>query len=191
MGLVQSATSLKWKNHRKKIRECILVIAKYILSSPFLFKTGSTISQEGLLLRIEAGNDMSQASFCWCNVSVALFLPEFKNIHFTISGESFNNQPILSNDSPIEIVKSDEETPLSPMESNQQPRMISKEGPRTEAEIFNEEDQELAEHAKLNIIDTLHNLDMTDHDQQPAIESFLQEDVSTYHTRFNNDYLKK
>ena len=77
------------------------------------------------------------------------------------------------------------------METNQQPKMIPKEGPRTEAEIVNEEDQEPAEHAKLNIIDTLHNLDMADQDQPSAIESFLQEDVSTYHTRLNNGYLRK
>ena len=108
-----------------------------------------------------------------------------------MSAESLNNQTIEIKESFIENVTSDEETPLSPMASNQQPKMISEEGPTTEAESVNEEDQEQAEHAKLNIIDTLHNLDMADQDQPSAIESFLQEDVSTYHTRFNNGYLKK
>ena len=80
--------------------------------------------------------------------------------------------------SPREINKSDEETSLvslSPMEANQQPKMV-----KTEADIVNEKGEEQAEHANQNIIDTLDNLDIAEQGQPSAIESFLQEEVRTY-----------
>ena len=99
-----------------------------------------------------------------------------------MSGENLNNQTIGSNDCPcpIEFVNSDDETPKTPMAANQQPKMVLKEGTKTEADFGNGKDQEQAEYAKQNIIDYLDNLDKEEQDQPSAIASFLQEEVSTY-----------
>ena len=61
---------------------------------------------------------------------------------------NFNKAGIGSNEISIEIVKSDEYIPLSLMETNQQPAEGTEEGPKTEAEIVNEEDQGKAEHGR-------------------------------------------
>ena len=90
-----------------------------------------------------------------------------------MSGENLNKVSIGGNKSP------DEETPLSPMEANQLPMTVPEEGTKTVADIIDAEDQEQAENGRLDIIETLDNLEMAEQDQTSAFESFLQEAVSS------------
>ena len=90
-----------------------------------------------------------------------------------MSGENLNKVSIGGNKSP------DEETPLSPMEANQLPMTVPEEGTKTAADIIDAEDQEQAENGRLDIIETLDNLEMAEQDQTSAFESFLQEAVSS------------
>ena len=65
------------------------------------------------------------------------------------------------------------------MEANQLPMMVPEEGTNTVADIIDAEDQEQAENGRLDVIETLDNLEMAEQDQTSAFESFLQEAVSS------------